>query len=199
MVINKALLKYGYSKFKLEILEYCEPKDVATKEQYYMDILKPEYNLLKTAYSSLGYKHTKDSLVKIKKQLAILNRNKSISVKVTNLETNISNDYDSLTAAAKTLNTTRSTLQRHIINSKLFKGIYKLDSNLSVSNFDSNYLNHPNSIKIEVTDLKLKTVTRYTSILSGARVLGIRGTTISNFLLRNQTKPFKGRFIFKKI
>jgi hypothetical protein len=28
MVINKALLKYGYSKFKLEILEYCEPKDL---------------------------------------------------------------------------------------------------------------------------------------------------------------------------
>jgi hypothetical protein len=199
MVINKALLKYGYSKFKLEILEYCEPKDLARKEQYYMDILNPEYNLLKTAYSSLGYKHTKDSLEKIKKQLAILNRSKAISVKVTNLETNISDDYDSLTAAAKTLNTTRSTLQRHIINSKLFKGIYKLESNLSVSNFDSNYLNHPNSIKIEVTDLKLKTVTRFTSIFSCARVLGIRGTTISNFLLRNQTKPFKGRFIFKKI
>lgn len=26
MVINKALLKYGYSKFKLEILEYCSYK-----------------------------------------------------------------------------------------------------------------------------------------------------------------------------
>lgn len=58
MVINKALLKYGYSKFKLEILEYCDPEDLIKKEQYYMDILNPEYNVLNTAYSSLGYKHT---------------------------------------------------------------------------------------------------------------------------------------------
>ena len=199
MVINKALLKYGYSKFKLEILEYCEPKDLVKKEQYYMDILNPQYNVLKKAYSSLGYKHAKDSLVKIKKRLLILNKSKSISVKVSNLETNISDEYDSLTAAAKTLNTTRSTLQRHILNSKLFKGIYKLEADLSVSNFDSNYLNHSNSIKIEVTDLELKTVSSYNSILSAARVLGIRGTTISNFLIRNQTKPYKGRFIFKKL
>jgi hypothetical protein len=27
MVIYKALLKYGYSGFKLEILEYCEPSN----------------------------------------------------------------------------------------------------------------------------------------------------------------------------
>ena len=44
MIINKALLKYGYSKFKLEILEYCDPKDLVKKEQYYMDILNPEYS-----------------------------------------------------------------------------------------------------------------------------------------------------------
>ena len=58
MVINKALLKYGYSEFKLEILENCDAKDLVKKEQYYMDILNPEYNVLNTAYSSLGYKHT---------------------------------------------------------------------------------------------------------------------------------------------
>ena len=164
-----------------------------------MDILNPQYNVLKKAYSSLGYKHAKDSLVKIKKRLLILNKSKSISFKGINLEKNIQDEYDSLTATAKTLNTTRSTLQRHILNSKLFKGIYKLEADLSVSNFDSNYLNHSNSIKIEVTDLELKTVSSYNSILSAARVLGIRGTTISNFLIRNQTKPFKGRYIFKKI
>jgi group I intron endonuclease len=58
MIINKALLKHGYSKFKLEILEYCNPKEVVKREQYYLDVFTPEYNILKTAYSSLGYKHT---------------------------------------------------------------------------------------------------------------------------------------------
>jgi group I intron endonuclease len=65
MVINKALLIHGYSNFKLEILEYCNPKDLVKREQRYIDILTPEYNVLNTAYSSLGYKHTKDSLVKL--------------------------------------------------------------------------------------------------------------------------------------
>ena len=31
MVINRALLKHGYSNFKLEILEYCNPKDLVKK------------------------------------------------------------------------------------------------------------------------------------------------------------------------
>lgn len=37
MIINKALLKYGYSNFILEILEYCEPSDVISREQHYLD------------------------------------------------------------------------------------------------------------------------------------------------------------------
>ncbi len=69
MIINKALLKHGYSKFKLEIIEYCNPKDLVEREQHYIDIIKPEYNILSTAYSSLGYKQIKDSLVKIKNLL----------------------------------------------------------------------------------------------------------------------------------
>ena len=199
MIINKALLKHGYSKFKLEILEYCNAKEVAKREQFYMNALDLEYNVLKTAYSSLGYKHTKDSLVKINKTLAKLNKNKSISVKVTNLETNVSHEYTSLTDAAKNLNTNKTTLKKYILSSKPLKGIYKLESNLSISNYDSNYLNHPNSIEIEVTDLELNTLTNYTSIHSAARALSIGHNTISNFFKRNQTKPYKGRFIFKKV
>lgn len=65
-VINKALLKYGYSGFKLEILEYCDPKDVIEREQYYIDLLKPEYNVLKVAGSLYGHKHTKETINKIK-------------------------------------------------------------------------------------------------------------------------------------
>jgi len=63
-IINNALLKYGYAKFSLEILEYCEPIKCIKREQYYFDLFKPEYNLLKTAGSLLGYKH-----LGLKKQL----------------------------------------------------------------------------------------------------------------------------------
>lgn len=66
MEIYKALLEHGYSKFSLEILEYCEPLDVITREQYYLDYLKPDYNTLKVAGSLLGYEHSENTKSKMK-------------------------------------------------------------------------------------------------------------------------------------
>jgi hypothetical protein len=46
MLINKALLKFSYSGFKLDILEFCNKGEVIAREQYYLGLLKPEYNIL---------------------------------------------------------------------------------------------------------------------------------------------------------
>ena len=67
MTICKALLKYGYTNFQLEILEYCEPQNIIAREQYYLDLLQSEYNILKTAGSTLGYKHNEEAILKISK------------------------------------------------------------------------------------------------------------------------------------
>lgn len=56
--IYSAILKYGYFNFSLYILEYCDIASLIEREQYYIDTLKPEYNILKTAGSRLGTKHT---------------------------------------------------------------------------------------------------------------------------------------------
>nr|YP_009364325.1 GIY-YIG endonuclease [Ophiocordyceps sinensis]ARF03387.1 GIY-YIG endonuclease [Ophiocordyceps sinensis] len=199
MLINKAILKYGYSKFKLDIVEYCEAKELVKREQYYMDLISPYYNVLKTAYSSLGYKHTEKTLQIVRKNNQKLNLSKSKWVKITNLETNIYKKYISITEGAKSLNTSKTTLKEYILNSKPYKGIYKLESNLSVSNYDSNYLNHPNSKKIEVIDLELNIVTQYDSIRGAARALNIKFNSIATYLKRNQKSSYKGRYIFKNI
>lgn len=60
--IHNALLKYGYSNFTLDILEYCEGVDPVLREQFYLDKLKPEYNILEQAGSSLGFKHSEKTL-----------------------------------------------------------------------------------------------------------------------------------------
>ena len=65
MLINKALIKYGYYNFSIEILEYCYPSLAISREQYYIDLLKPKYNILKVAGSPLGYKHTEESRSKM--------------------------------------------------------------------------------------------------------------------------------------
>ena len=57
MPICNALLKYGYSSFSLEILEYCETPCTIFWEQFHLDSIKPEYNILTKAGSLSGYKH----------------------------------------------------------------------------------------------------------------------------------------------
>lgn len=66
MLIYKALLAYGFDGFTLEILEYCQPSDLIKREQYYIDLLKPEYNILKTAGSSSGVKRSEETKAKIR-------------------------------------------------------------------------------------------------------------------------------------
>lgn len=64
--IHAALLKYGYENFNLEILEYCRADELVAREQHYLDVIKPEYNILTCAYSLLGYKHSPENIAKFK-------------------------------------------------------------------------------------------------------------------------------------
>jgi group I intron endonuclease len=65
-LISRALLKYGYSNFKLEVLEYCKPEQCIDREQYYLDTLPHEYNISSKAGSRLGCKHSEAACKKIR-------------------------------------------------------------------------------------------------------------------------------------
>jgi len=67
--ILSALQKYGLSSFSLEILDYCDSSDLINREQYYIDLLKPQYNILKIAGSSIGKLHSDETKIKISKTL----------------------------------------------------------------------------------------------------------------------------------
>ena len=65
--ISRALIHHEYSAFSLSILEYIDilnlslekaRKLILSREQYYIDTLKPEYNIQKIAGSSLGQKRS---------------------------------------------------------------------------------------------------------------------------------------------
>nr|ATI20436.1 GIY-YIG endonuclease [Juglanconis juglandina] len=66
-MIYKALLKYGYSSFRLEILEHCDGEIVIEREQYYLNTLNPEYNILKIAGSLKGFKHSEATIERMRK------------------------------------------------------------------------------------------------------------------------------------
>lgn len=172
MPIYKAILKYGHSNFIFEIIEFSQPKDVVQREQHYLDLFDFDYNVLEKADSLFGFKHSVDTLEKMKgrqnalgfthsletleklrdaqtgkihspesldkmrEQWAIrkLDLNPSVEdnnnllssrkkikgtlVVTTNVETNLSTEYLSISEAAKALNVTRTTLRTYIKNNK---------------------------------------------------------------------------------
>jgi group I intron endonuclease len=67
--IQDALLKYGHSNFTLEILEYCPKTKLIEREQFYLDLLISDYNILKYAYSLFGFKHSQESIKKLKAKI----------------------------------------------------------------------------------------------------------------------------------
>jgi hypothetical protein len=52
---------------------------------------------------------------------------------------------------------------------------------------------------ISVLDVINNNTFEYDSMSAVATALGIKQSSISNYLRNNQTKPFKGRYIFSKI
>lgn len=61
MPIVKALIKYNQNNFTLFILEQVKAEHLAVRETYFITFILPYYNVLKQGYSSLGYKHTKET------------------------------------------------------------------------------------------------------------------------------------------
>jgi group I intron endonuclease len=64
--LENSVKKYGFNNFKFEILVTCPKEYLLKLEQWFIDNLKPEYNIAPIAGSSLGIKRTKETKRKIK-------------------------------------------------------------------------------------------------------------------------------------
>lgn len=166
-MIYRAILRYGYSGFKLEILEYCSDRAQAvSREQYYIDSLNPEYNILPNAGSLLGYKHPEDSKSKIwtperkikrLEQLKHLNQNPEFKAK--RLE------------QLKVLNSSKEQLEH----------LKRLHENLAI--ILKGCAKPPRSgrpsVCIKVLDSLTNETTIYSSISEAARAIGVSQAAIS--------------------
>ena len=88
--VRRAILKYGIRHFSWEILEFTDVSETRTRETYYIQTLKPRYNILETGTSSLGYLHTEQTKEKMKhvysderrQRIGNLHRNKTLSPEI---------------------------------------------------------------------------------------------------------------------
>lgn len=93
-ILQKAIKKYGIENFEFHILELCQNDIVRERENFYLNILKPKYNILQYADTSLGYKHTQKTKEKLvlawtknpsrKEHITNLNKNKKLPLDVKN-------------------------------------------------------------------------------------------------------------------
>lgn len=81
------MLKYGIPNFSFHILEITEPYKTREAETKYIVEYRPQYNILKSGGSSLGYNHSDETKQKMrqnysqsrKDMVGALNRGKSLS------------------------------------------------------------------------------------------------------------------------
>lgn len=56
-IMQNICSKHGIDSFTFSVLELCEKKDLINREQYYIDLLKPNINISKKAGATYGLKH----------------------------------------------------------------------------------------------------------------------------------------------
>lgn len=135
-LIYRALLKNGYSNFKLEILEYCESETLIEREQFYLDLIKPEYNILKYAGSLKEFKHSAATIERMREIRLNSNRIrteeeklkhinsllKGVQTIVIDIETNEIESFISGREAAKFIGINQSGLAKYLSKQNFYLG-----------------------------------------------------------------------------
>ncbi len=186
MHINRALLKWGYSSFSLSILEYCSIDVLIQREQYYFDLLKPEYNICTTAGSTLGKLHSLEAKEKISNTKKGTNTGEENSFfgKTHSEESRLRMVEAKL---GKTLAELTKEKIRESRKGKKFTEEHK--SNLSIA--------QPNRKNIQIIDVETGIETVYDSMAEAERSMGFPKDSI-RANLRSKNRPlYRGRYEIK--
>lgn len=162
--IGLALLKYGYDKFSLEILEYCERSEAISKEQKYLDLLNPEYNICKYAGSTLGKKHYKETIDKLKAIVPTEEQRAKHRLAIRNQDP---------IHRIKRIERLRLIHADPEQKARLLLRLIKFND----------YLKQLNSKKIEIVDILNNKTTEYSSITEAAQAIGCSLSSISKYLI----------------
>jgi len=65
-ILQNHVNKFGFSSLKFEIIEHCNFEDLIVREQFYIDLLEPYFNIRRIAESNYGTKRTNEQKENIK-------------------------------------------------------------------------------------------------------------------------------------
>jgi len=177
MAINRALLKHGHSNFSLTIIEYCEVSDLLIREKHYWDIFNPKYNIAQDPTAPMSGRTHSDTTKII---MSDAHKGKTLSQKTKQI-------MSDARTGSKHSDKTKTKISDALVGNTNKKGKPRAEGAGKPSQ------------AIEVTDIQNNTTTSYDSMLAAAIALNIRKSVINLYFIRNQKKPYKGIYYFKKI
>jgi len=74
--------KYGHLSLSYTIVEYCDKINLLTREQYWIDTLKPTFNICQIAGNTLGFRYKMSDKTKIAISIAKRGKKRLHSVKI---------------------------------------------------------------------------------------------------------------------
>lgn len=189
--IAKAFRKYGIANFKFEVLEECSIEQLNVKEQYYIQILKPIYNMNKGGKGNLGHKLSnefKDYLRKVAKQQW---ENKTEEEKKKQIKNNLTGPK----VGHMVSEDTRDKLRKANLGKK-----QSLDTIMKRSRSNKGKLkgNTNGNKKVAMLDIEtLRIIKTFESVKAAAKYVGARPEMISVVLKgkRNKTKGYKWKYL----
>lgn len=188
MAIYRAILKWGYSSFSFSVLEYCEIEDLIQREQYYIDTLKPEYNIAPTAGSTLGRLHSEKAKEKISN---------------TKKNTNVGEDnhfFGEVHTEKARQRMSEVKLGGKIAEATRLKiGLVMKGKKFSAEHIAALSRAKSNSKKLSVLDLETGIETIYASIGEATRTLGVPKASLQANLKSKSKLPYRGRYVLKLV
>lgn len=189
--LQNTVKKYGIESLYTEIIEYCDISRLLEREQYWINLLKPEYNL---TLKVLRKEHTKDSKNKISISLKKAYKENRIirilpkkPVDQYDLDGKLIQRYESLQEAAKSMKVSSSVIAASCNGNYLcckFKWEWK--DNIF-------YYRHP----IIIIDLETNNIYKFLSFRLAEEYFKFTKTTISKYLERyGDGIIYKERFAF---
>ena len=147
--LQSAWNKYGENVFVWSVLEYCDENVRFEREQYYIEMIKPEYNLTTNVIANLGHTPTQDCKNKISKTLKQKyasgeiktyrqdhNWKKCYVYDINNFQLNAT--YSCIADTSKALNVkirSSKDITRGVINNKYVVSLKKLRTLIDIKNY----------------------------------------------------------------
>lgn len=186
--LQSSFNKYQIDNFVFEVLFTCPKSELVRIEQYFINNYNPEYNILKMAGSSIGYKHTQESLDIISKKAK--ESSKKFSKPVYQIElssANVINTFTSITEASRVMGLKVSFISECVSGKYRSAGGFGwcLVENYNKQELNIRYSTNQNFKPVNQYDLNMNLLNSFESVKAAGQFMNCHPSSITEAVKKN--------------